>query len=151
MAGLQEKIQNDLKNALKNRAEVELGTLRLLKSDLQYEMTKTGASEMADEAVHAVIKTAVKKRKDAIAEYEKAGRAEKAELEKQELAILERYLPAAVSAAEIKKAIDETFEKVKPAGPKDIGKVMGQVMARFKGQNIDGNLVNKLVRERLEG
>lgn len=151
MAGLLQQIQDDLKSALKNKAEAELATLRLLKSDLQYEMNKTGVREMADEAVQAVIKTAVKKRKDAIAEYEKAGRGEKAAAEQTELEILERYLPAAVAEDVIVRAIDEIVAKVKPEGPKDMGKVMGQVMGRFKGQNIDGKLVNKLVSERLKG
>lgn len=151
MAGLLQQIQDDLKSALKNKAQAELAALRLLKSDIQYEMTKTGADSLADDAVQAVIKTAVKKRKDAIAEYQKGGRADKAEAEQNELEILERYLPEAVGEEAIKSAIDEIVAKVKPEGPKDMGKVMGPVMAKFKGQNIDGKLVNKLVSERLKG
>ena len=155
MSALQQQIQNDLKTALKNKAEVELATLRLLKSDLQYELTKTGASELDDEAVQTLIKRAVKKRKDAIAEFEKAGRADKAESEAAELAVLEKYLPAAVSEEDIRKKIEEVVAKVKAEGPKDMGKVMGQVMGQvmgaFKGQNIDGKLVNKLVSESLKG
>ena len=151
MAGLLKQIQDDLKTALKNKEGERLAALRLLKSDLQYEMTKTGASDMDDGAVQAVIKTAVKKRKDSIAEFEKAGRGDSAAKEQAELDILEGYLPEAVSEDTIKAAIEEVVAKVKPEGPKDMGKVMGQLMGRFKGQNIDGKLVNKLVSERLKG
>ena len=151
MAELQDKIEADLKSALKNRNDVELSTLRLLKSEIQYESTKGGASAMTDADIEGVVKRAIKKRKESIEQFQKAGRQDMADKEQAELVVLERYLPPAVSEAEIQQAIDEIFEKVKPEGPKDMGKVMGPVMAKFKGQNIDGSIVRELVQTRLKG
>lgn len=147
MASLQETIAEHLKDAMKKKEEVRLGTLRMLKSEIQYELTKTGASEITDDQVLALIRRAIKKRQEAREQFEKGGRAEMAEKETQELKVLEAYLPAGVPDDVLKKKIEEIIAEVKPAGPQDFGKVMGKVMAAFKGQNVDGNTVNKLVRE----
>lgn len=151
MAKLLDQIQSDLKAAMKARAQVELSTLRLLKSDIQYEMTRDGSDDIADDAVETIIRRNIKKRKEAIEQFEKAGRADTAAGERAELEILERYLPPAVSDAEIQKVIDEVYAKVNPTGPSDMGKLMGPVMGRFKGQNIDGNRVRELVQAKLGG
>lgn len=151
MGELFEKIQSDMRAAMKSRDQVRLGTLRLLKSDLQYEMNRDGADDMADEAVETIIRRNIKKRKEAIDQFTKAGRAEQAAGEQAELTILEDYLPPAVSEEEIVRVLDEVWAKVQPSGPADMGKVMGPVMGRFKGQNIDGNIVRTLVQQRLQG
>ena len=151
MATLYETIESDLKTALKARSQVELGVLRLLKSDLQYEMNRDGSDSLADEVVETIIRRNIKKRRESIEQFEKAGRQELAEGEQAELVILEKYLPPEVSEAEITKVLDEVWAKVNPTGPADMGKVMGPVMGRFKGQNIDGNKVRALVQARLNG
>ncbi|MBE7438077.1 MAG: GatB/YqeY domain-containing protein [Spirochaetales bacterium] len=148
MGALLEKIQSDLQSAMKARRTAELEALRLLKSDLQYEMNKTGVRDLDDEKVLAVIKTACKKRKDSIAEFERANRPELLQKEKDEYEILSKYLPAAISEAEVKAVLDEVWLEVKPATAAESGKVIGKVMARLKGQNVDGALVKKLVQER---
>lgn len=147
MASLQETITEHLKDAMKKKEELRLGTLRMLKSELQYELTKTGAQTLEDDAVLTLIRRAVKKRQEAREQFEKGGRPEMAEKEAAEIKVLEAYLPASVSEDVLKKKIEEVVAEVKPAGPQDFGKVMGKVMAAFKGQNVDGNTVNKLVRE----
>ncbi len=149
MPTLQEKIGEDIKDAMRKKEEVRLGTLRMLKSDLQYELTKTGASTLDDEAVMTLIRRAIKKRQDSREQFEKGGRPEMAEKEAAEMAVLETYLPASVSEDTIRAKAEEIIAKVKPAGPQDFGKVMGQVMAAFKGQNVDGNIVNRTVRSLL--
>jgi len=149
MSALQARIQEELKAAMKAKAEVELQTLRLLKSDIQYEMSKDGSSELSDEAVMGIIRRNIKKRKESIEQYEKGGRPDQAKAERDELVILERYLPAAVSQEDIKKAIEDAVLEMKPA-PGDVGKVTGRVMGKFKGQNIDGALVKELVSARLQ-
>ena len=151
MATLYETIESDLKTALKARSQVELGVLRLLKSDLQYEMNRDGSDSLADEVVETIIRRNIKKRRESIEQFEKAGRQELAEGEQAELVILEKYLPPEVSEAEITKVLDEVWAKVNPTGPADMGKVMGPVMGRFKGQNIDGNKVRALVQALLNG
>lgn len=154
MSELLNKIQSDIKAALKSKSEAELSALRLLKSDIQYEMTKSGAKDLADEEIQNLIKRAIKKRSEAIEQYKKAGREDSAAHEAQEAEVLKRYLPAEVSDDAILKAIDEvfaeTFQAVKP-GPSDAGKVMGKIMARFKGQNVNGAHVKELVQKRLTG
>ncbi|MEQ9366586.1 MAG: GatB/YqeY domain-containing protein [Leptospirales bacterium] len=151
MAKLLEQIQADMKAAMKARSQTELGTLRLLKSDIQYEMTRDGSDDLADDKVEAIIQRNIKKRRDSIDQYTKAGRAESAASEQAELEILEKYLPPAVGDDEIQKVIEEVFAKVNPTGPGDMGKLMGPVMGRFKGQNIDGARVKELVQAKISG
>ncbi len=147
MASLQETITEHLKDAMKKKEELRLGTLRMLKSELQYELTKTGAQTLDDDAVLTLIRRGIKKRQEAREQFEKGGRPEMAEKEGLEIKILEVYLPASVSEDVLRKKIEEVIAEVKPAGPQEFGKVMGKVMAAFKGQSVDGNTVNKLVRE----
>lgn len=149
MSTLAQRIQQDLKKAMKARSETELSTLRLLKSDIQYEMNKTGASEISDEALQLIIKKALKKRKDAAEQYERAGRDDLAQKEIAEYKILESYLPEQVSDEEILKALDEVIGETGAAGPGDMGKVMGKTMSRFKERNIDGARVKELAMGKL--
>ena len=149
MSGLFEKIQEDLKAAMRSKAAVELSTLRLLKSDVQYEMTKSGAVSLPEADVQLVIKKAIKKRRESIEQFRKAGREEQAQAEEAEAAILERYLPASVPDSEIEAAIADVMAKAASAGRADMGRVMGQVMGRFKGQNVDGARVRELVESKL--
>lgn len=149
MSDLVNKIQDDLKAAMRAKAGVELGTLRMLKSDIQYEMTKTGAETLPDAEVLIIIKRAIKKRRESIEQFRKGGREEQAVAEEQEAAVLERYLPASIPDSVIEGAIAEVLAAVPGASSKDMGKVMGQVMARLKGQNADGARVRELVQGRL--
>lgn len=149
MPTLQEKIGEDIKDAMRKKEEVRLGTLRMLKSELQYEMTKTGASTLEDDLVMTLIRRAIKKRQEAKDQFEKGGRPEMAEKEAAEMSVLETYLPAGISEEVVRAKAQEIIAEVKPAGPQDFGKVMGKVMAAFKGQNIDGNTVNRIVRSLL--
>jgi uncharacterized protein YqeY len=149
MSQLKERIEADLRIAMKNKEGIRLSALRMLKSDLQYEMTKTGVKTLSDEDVLAAIKKAVKKRKDSIEQYTSAGRPELAAPEAEELAILEQYLPAEATEAEIQEVIEIVVSQMKPEGPSAMGKVMGAVMAKLKEKNADGALVKQLVQKRL--
>ncbi|MCE9596333.1 MAG: GatB/YqeY domain-containing protein [Spirochaetia bacterium] len=151
MPSLQEKIGEDIKDAMRKKEEVRLGTLRMLKSDLQYEMTKTGATSLPDDAVMRLMRTAIKKRVDAKEQFEKGDRPELAAKEAAEIVILEAYLPANISEDVVRKKVEEVIAEMKPQGPQDLGKVMGKVMAAFKGQNVDGTTVNKIVKSLLGG
>lgn len=151
MPSLQEKIGEDIKDAMRKKEEVRLGTLRMLKSDLQYEMTKTGAQALEDDVVMKIMRTAIKKRNDAKEQFEKGDRPELAAKEAAEIVVLEAYLPANVSEDVIRKKAEEIIAEVKPQGPGDLGKVMGKVMAAFKGQSVDGTTVNKIVKSLLGG
>ncbi|MBU44872.1 MAG: hypothetical protein CMN76_16745 [Spirochaetaceae bacterium] len=147
MSSLMERIESDLKTAMKSRDQETLSTLRLLKSDIQYEMTKSGAKELADADVESVIKKAVKKRQESIVDLDKAGRTDESELEKRAIEKLKSYLPEELS----EEAIAAEIDAVIAANPeeKNFGKLMGQVMGRLKGKNADGALVRSLLQNKI--
>jgi len=146
---LQEKINEDLKKALKSKEEPLLGTLRLVKADIQYELTKTGASSLPDTSVLQILKSNYKKRKDTAEEYDRVGRSDLANAERNEAKVIEAYIPEEVSLDEISSKAKSIIETLGAKGPSDLGKVMGKVMGEFKGQNIDGNKVSSVVKELL--
>ena len=143
---LQEKINQDLKSALKSKEEPKLSTLRLLKSDIQYELTKTGASTLNDEQVINLIKANSKKRRETAVEYRKANREDLALKEDSEDAILASYLPASMPESEVREVISRIIKELAPKSPAEAGKVIGKVMQELKGKNADGSLVSSLVK-----
>ncbi|MBP9886385.1 MAG: GatB/YqeY domain-containing protein [Leptospiraceae bacterium] len=143
---LQEKINEDLKSALKSKEEPKLSTLRLLKSDIQYELTKTGASTLNDEQVINLIKANSKKRRETAVEYRKANREDLALKEDSEDAILASYLPASMPESEVREVISRIIKELAPKSPAEAGKVIGKVMQELKGKNADGSLVSSLVK-----
>ena len=145
MSSLQKNIESAISKAMKERDSIRLDALRMLKSDIQYELTKTGAKELSDEQVEAILKRASKKRKESIEQFEKAGRNDLADKEKLELKIIDEYLPEAVSEEIIQQTVKKVFDDLKPKGPQEMGKIMGAVMGKFKGQNVDGNLVKNII------
>ena len=143
---LQEKINEDLKSALKSKEEPKLSTLRLLKSDIQYELTKTGASTLNDEQVINLIKANSKKRRETAVEYRKANREDLALKEDSEDAILASYLPASMPESEVREVISRIIKELAPKSPAEAGKVIGKVMQELNGKNADGSLVSSLVK-----
>lgn len=148
MSELFQKLGQDIKEAMKAKEKERLSCLRMLKSDIQYEMTKTGADTVSDEEFQSVVKRAIKKRNESAEQYEKASRSDLAANERSEIKFFEIYLPAEIQEDQIKSAIDEILAK-NPIDPKQAGKITGMVMGRFKGENINGALVKKLIEERL--
>lgn len=147
---LKDKIQEDIKQAMLSQDEKKLSTVRMLKSALQYfEIQKGGAGYQAtDEDVIDVVGREIKKRKESIEMFEKGNRQELADKEKQELEILQTYLPEQLSEDEIKRLIDDAISKVGATEIKDMGKVMGILSPQIKGK-ADGGLVSSIVREKL--
>ncbi len=143
---LQSQINEDLKSALKTKEEPKLSTLRLLKSDIQYELTKTGVSTLSDEQVITIIRANSKKRKESASEYKKANRDDLAQKEEAEDAILTSYLPANMPEAELREVISRIIKELAPKSPAEAGKVIGKVMQEVKGKNADGSLVSSLVK-----
>jgi len=125
-------IESNLKDAMKSKNELLSSTLRMMKSDILYEKTK-GTQELTDEKIIEVLTRSAKRRKEAIAEYEKAGRDDLARKEKQELEIIMQYLPQQMSVDEIASHVDAVIASMGTITNKDIGKVMGQVMKDLKG------------------
>ncbi len=144
---LKEKINKDMKEALKTGDKIKLSTLRLLISEMKnVEIAKR--KELDDEGILEVLARQVKKRKESIAEYEKAGREDLRDKERKEAEILQEYLPPQLTEEELKKVISEVIEELGATSLKDMGKVMALVMSKVKGR-AEGKLVNDLVKEAL--
>lgn len=145
---LLERIEGDLHDAIKSKDEITLRTLRMLKSDVMYEKTK-GEGDLSEDKVLEIVTRASKKRKEAIGEFEKAGRNDLAEREKEELAVIETYLPAQLSEEETSAIIDRMIGEMGEVSKKDFGKIMGPVMKELKGK-VDGGIVKRLLTEKLD-
>ncbi len=146
--GLFERIDEDLREALKKRDELRTRTLRMVKSDITYEKTK-GSGGMSEDKVLEIVARAARKRKEAIEEFRKAGREDLAGGEAQELAVIEAYLPAQLSEAEIAAAVEKKISEMGEITKKDFGKLMGAVMKELKGQ-ADGQVVKAVLTKRME-
>ena len=142
------KINEDLKSAMKEKDTFKLSVLRMLKSALQMEQIAK-KHELSDTEVASVIKKQVKVRKDSVEEYKKYGKDDSVKDLEQEIAILEAYLPEEMSQAEIEEVINSVFETVKPTSMKDMGLVMKNVNELLADKNADMSLVSKLVKEKL--
>ena len=142
------KIAEDLKNAIKSGDKFKLSVLRMLKSALLLESKAVKKDyELSDEEVIKVIKKQVKTRKDSITEYQKYEKFDEVSALEKEIEILNVYLPAEMSEEEINKIIDEVFASLKPTSMKDMGGVMKELNAKIT--NADMSLVSKIVKERL--
>ncbi len=143
-----ETISNDLKEALKAGDKNRLSILRMIKSAVKNREIEKKAP-IDDDEVKAILKTFVKRGKESIDQFTKAGRTELVEKEKQELAVVQNYLPKQLSEEETKSMISDIVKELGAVGPKDMGKVMKAVMGKSKGL-VDGKLANKLLKEILE-
>ena len=149
---LAERIDSDLKDAMRAKDTTRLGVLRMLKSALKYAaIEKSGAEGELDDAESTqVIRKQVKQRQDSIESFEKGGRAELAEKEKSELAILNTYLPAAISAEELSRIVRETIAEVGATSKAQMGAVMKALGAKVAGR-ADGKTLSQEVQRQLAG
>lgn len=143
-----EKINEDLKNAMKEKDTFKLSVLRMLKSALQLEQIAK-KHELDDNEVAAVLKKQVKVRKDSLEEYKKYDKAELVESLEKEIAILDVYLPEEMNKEDIIKVVEDAINEVKPTSMKDMGLVMKKVNELLVGKNADMSLVSKLVKEKI--
>jgi len=148
MKDIKSKLNEMLKEALRNKDQAKLNVIKLLKTSITNEEIKTGQKELNEEQIISVINREVKKRKEAIEEFKKVGKLERAEEEEKELNILLEFLPKQLTIEEIDKLIDNAINQTGAQTPKDIGKVMGFLMKEIKGK-ADGKLVNELVLKKL--
>lgn len=144
---LRERIDDDLKTALKNRETVRISTLRFLKSALHNaEIDKQ--EKLKDEDTVAIIRKQVKERKDSIEEFKKGNRQDLVDKETKELEVLRDYLPEELKPEELLNIIKEAIAETKAASVKDMGGVMKQVLSRTKDR-ADGKTVSELVKKEL--
>ena len=143
MAGLTEQVRADMTAAMKAQEKDRLSTLRMLQSALKNEQINVG-HELSDEEAMTVIRKAVKQRLDSIEQYVNAGRNELADKERAEMAILQTYLPPELTTEELESGLREIIASTGAASKKDMGKVMKEATARFKGR-VDGKKVQEAV------
>jgi uncharacterized protein len=147
---LQERVDSDLKDAMRARDAAKLGVLRMLKSALKYSaIEKSGAEAQLDDAEAVqVIRKQVKQRQDSIEQFEKGGRPELAAKEKEELAILNAYLPQGLSADELANIVRETIAEVGATSKAQMGAVMKALQGKLAGR-ADGKTLSQEVQRQL--
>jgi uncharacterized protein YqeY len=147
---LSERIDHDLKEAMKARDAAKLGTLRMVKSALKYAaIEKSGADAVVDdETATSVLRKQIKQREDAVDEFEKGGRPEMAEKEKAEIAVLAAYLPTALSAEELTALVKEAIAETGATGKAQMGAVMKVAQAKVAGR-ADGKSLSAEVQKHL--
>ncbi|MBW1690170.1 MAG: GatB/YqeY domain-containing protein [Deltaproteobacteria bacterium] len=146
--GLYEAISGDLTSAIKGRDAERLSVLRGLKAAIKNKQVELRLDDLTDEQIFGVIKSEVKKRKEAIEKFVEGSRQDLAAKEEAELKMLSDYLPPQLSEEEIKEVLAQVIQDLSASGPKDLGKVMKSAMAKFEGR-ADGREVNRLARELL--
>jgi uncharacterized protein YqeY len=145
---LRERIVDDLKDALKKGDRLRLETLRTIRAQM-IELEKRGLErEITTDDEIGVLNSALKKRKEAIELYEKAGRLELAQKEREEMEIITSYLPKQLSAEEAGAIIERIIQEIGATTLKDFGKVMSAAMREMKGR-IEGSIAQELIKRRL--
>ena len=143
-----DKINEDLKTAMKEHDTFKLSVLRMLKSALQLEQIAK-KHELDDSEVSSVIKKQVKLRKDSIVEYEMYGKSDSVKDLENEVEILSSYLPEEMSKEEIEATVNEVIAEINPESTKEMGKVMKRLNEVLAGKNADMSLASSLVKEKL--
>ena len=145
---LPERIDSDLKEAMRAKDARKLGVLRLLKSALKYAAIEKSGAELNDAEAVQVVQKQAKQRQDSIESFEKGGRTELANKEKEELTILSSYLPQAMSSDELAKVVRETIAEVGATSKAQMGTVMKAVQAKAAGR-ADGKTLSQEVSRQL--
>jgi len=148
MATLKERIDSELKDAMRSKKELETSVLRMLKSAVKYKEVEPGAKALDDAGVLQVIATLVKQRRDSVDQYKQGGRPELAEKEEKEIAILQTYLPQQLSKEELAREVAAAITAAGAKSPKDMGAVMKAVMPRVQGK-AEGKAISEEVKSQL--
>src|SRR5688500_3872729 len=146
---LRDRLTEDLKLAMKARDQLRMDVIRMIKAAVlnkEVELKK----DLDDAEMSRIMTTMIKQRKESVEQFEKGQRAELAAKERQEISIIETYLPQALSAEELAQTVDAVIRETGATSAKDMGLVMKAVMARLAGQPVDGKTVSVLVRSKLK-
>ena len=144
---LKTQLTDDMKAAMKGGDKARLGVIRLINAAIKQKEVDERI-ELDDAQVLAVLEKMVKQRRDSISQYDAANRQDLADIERDEMAVIETYLPAKLDAAAIQAAIEAAVAETGASGPADMGKLMGVLKPRLAGQ-ADMGEVSKLVKQRL--
>ena len=143
-----DKLKSDLTEAMRSGDRTRRDTIRMLLSQIQYARIEL-KRDLNDDDLIAVLRRAVKTRKDAAEQFEKGGHADRAATERAEIEVVERYLPAAMTAQETAAAVDALLEELAISEKKDMGRAMKEFMTRHRGR-VDGKAINALIASRLK-
>lgn len=136
-----------MKLAMKSKNKLELAVIRMVKASIQNEQIKLG-HELSEEDSLTVLNRELKQRKDSLHEFEQAGREDLATRQREEIAVLHKYLPEQLTEDEVRQIVAETIAETGAENKSDMGKVMGAIMPKVKGK-ADGSVINRLVLESL--
>ncbi|RBH89436.1 GatB/YqeY domain-containing protein [Xanthomonas oryzae pv. oryzae] len=146
---LKQQLTDDMKAAMKSGDKHSLGVIRLINAAIKQKEVDERI-ELDDAAVIAVLDKMVKQRKDSVTQFEAAAREDLAQIEREEIVVIERYLPAKMGEAEIVAAIQTAMTETGASSPADIGKLMGALKPKLAGQ-ADMGVVSTLVKQHLAG
>lgn len=148
---LQEKLAEDLKSAMRSKDSVRLRTIRALRAALmekEIELRSGGSASLNEDQELAVLQKQAKQRRDAMQQYEDAGREDLRKKEEEELAVLEEYLPRQMTDEEVREVVQQVIDETGAASKGDMGKVMGASMSRLRGR-AEGRTVQRIAVELL--
>jgi hypothetical protein len=144
---LEERVAEEMKQAMKAGDKLRLSTIRMIRSALKNKEIEL-RRKLEDEDVVKTIQVMVRKGEESVEQFQAGGRVDLVEKEKKEMEILKSFLPQLLSQEEIVTIIDQSIQETQASSPKDIGKVMKSVLAKIGGK-ADGRLVNQMVKEKL--
>ncbi len=147
--GLKERLDQDMKAAMREKAQLRLDTIRMLKSAIKYREIEL-MKPLDDAGIQGVVATEIKRRRDAIEQYRAGHRQDLADKEQAELELLQAYLPQQLTEAELRAKVEEAVQKAGAKAMKDMGAVMKALMPEVQGR-ADGKVVSDLVKARLSG
>lgn len=146
---LRDRLTEDLKQAMKSRDQLRTDVIRMIKAAVlnkEVELKK----DLDDAEMSRVMTTMIKQRKESVEQFEKGNRAELAAKERQEIAIIEAYLPRPLAPDQLAEVVEAVIRDTGATSAKDMGMVMKAVMARLVGQPVDGKQISDLVRSKLQ-
>lgn len=146
---LHDRLTEDLKLAMKARDQLRMDVIRMIKAAVmnkELELKK----DLDDAEMSRVMTTMIKQRRESVEQFEKGNRAELAAKERQEITILESYLPQALSLEQLASVVDAAIQEIGACSLKEMGAVMKAVMVRVAGQTVDGKQISELVRAKLQ-
>lgn len=142
-----ERLNQDMKQAMKEKDKDSLSVIRMVKASLQNESIKLN-KDLSNDEILAVVSRELKQRKDSLQEFENAGRQDLVDGLKREIIVIEKYLPEPLTEEELDSVIDETIAEVNASSKAEMGKVMNAVMPKVRGR-ADGSLISKKVQMKL--
>jgi uncharacterized protein len=148
MLPFEEKISNEIKDAMRARDQVRLDCLRAMKSALKYKFVEKSQQDLTEDEAYAVFNTLIKQRRDAAEQFAQFGKTKEADKERREIEVIKAYLPQQLSEEELKKFIQESISASGATSQRDLGKVMKELKAKVAGK-ADMKVVTELVKQSL--